>query len=290
MPERARTTIQSVIAATIALSLSAGALHAQRDRRGDRDDDRRRYDDAQWLDDCRDRDNDRGRDERFCEVRVSGFRSRGGQIAVDGRVNGGVAVVGWDRDSVSVHARIQTNARSAGDARDIARDIRVDASGPRISSEGPRASSRESWSVSYVVYVPRRSDLQLDTHNGPVSVEDVSGRISLEAVNGPVVLRGVSGDVQGRTQNGPLSVTLDGDRWEGRGLDLETQNGPVVLSIPRQYSAHLETGTVNGPMSLDYPMTLQGRITKRISSTLGQGGPTVRVVTTNGPVVVREGR
>jgi hypothetical protein len=43
-------------------------------------------------------------------------------------------------------------------------------------------------------------------------------------------------------------------------------------------------------MSLDYPMTLQGRITKRISSTLGQGGPTVRVVTTNGPVVVREGR
>jgi hypothetical protein len=49
----------------------------------------------------------------------------------------------------------------------------------------------------------------------------------------------------------------------------------------------LETGTVNGPMSIDFPITVQGRIdTKRLSMDIGGGGPTVHVTTTNGPVTV----
>jgi DUF4097 and DUF4098 domain-containing protein YvlB len=101
-------------------------------------------------------------------------------------------------------------------------------------------------------------------------------------------LDGVAGDVRARTVNGPLVVTLEGERWEGPGLDSETENGPVVLTLPARYSAHLETGTVNGPMSIDIPVTLQGRIDfHRISTDIGSGGATVRAVTTNGPVTVR---
>ena len=109
----------------------------------------------------------------------------------------------------------------------------------------------------------------------------------LEARNGPVALRGVSGDVRARTQNGPLTVNLDGERWTGKGLDAETTNGPVSIRIPDGYSARLETGTVNGPMRIDFPITLQGSIGRRIETTLGQGGPTIRAVTTNGPVTIR---
>jgi hypothetical protein len=32
---------------------------------------------------------------------------------------------------------------------------------------------------------------------------------------------------------------------------------------------------------------MQGRLNQRIQSTLGQGGATVRVVTTNGPLTIR---
>jgi hypothetical protein len=34
-------------------------------------------------------------------------------------------------------------------------------------------------------------------------------------------------------------------------------------------------------------VTINGRVTDRISTTLGSGGPLVRVVTTNGPMSVR---
>jgi DUF4097 and DUF4098 domain-containing protein YvlB len=146
--------------------------------------------------------------------------------------------------------------------------------------------------VEFVVYVPRQSDLDIETTNGPIGVEDVSGVMTLAAVNGPIALRGVSGDVRARAQNGPLTVELSGSRWSGEGLNAETINGPATLALPRDYNAELETGTENGPAYVDFPMTvnIQGKLTRRIHATLGRGGPTVRVVTTNGPLTIERAR
>jgi DUF4097 and DUF4098 domain-containing protein YvlB len=141
--------------------------------------------------------------------------------------------------------------------------------------------------VSYEVWAPRQTDLHLVTQNGGISVQDVEGRFDLNAVNGGIALTRVSGDVHGATTNGPLNVELDGDRWRGNGLDLRTTNGPVNLAIPEGYSARLETGTVNGGMRIDFPVTLQGNIGRRITTDLGDGGPPIRAVTTNGPVNIR---
>ena len=84
--------------------------------------------------------------------------------------------------------------------------------------------------------------------------------------------------------------TLTGDTWEGAGLDLRTTNGGVRLRIPEDYSARLETGTVNGGIDIDFPVTVQGRIGREFSTTLGDGGPLVRAETTNGGVRITRGR
>jgi DUF4097 and DUF4098 domain-containing protein YvlB len=76
-------------------------------------------------------------------------------------------------------------------------------------------------------------------------------------------------------------------RWDGSGLDVQTTNGGVVLDLPRSYNAHLETGTVNGSVDLQIPLTVQGRLNRRVEADLGSGGAPIRVVTTNGSVVVR---
>jgi hypothetical protein len=83
-----------------------------------------------------------------------------------------------------------------------------------------------------------------------------------------------------------LRVDLTGARWEGTGLDAETQNGSVRLSVPDRYAALLETGTVNGRINTEIPITVQGRISRRLSVPLNGGGPTVRALTTNGSVTI----
>jgi DUF4097 and DUF4098 domain-containing protein YvlB len=205
-------------------------------------------------------------------------------------MNGGVDIIAWDRDSVAVTARIQVNARSEDDAVEIAKDIRIEAGGRSISARRAQPMGRhQSWSVSFVVYVPRRTDLSISTHNGPLSVREVTGQMDLSTQNGPLALVGAGGDVRARAQNGPLMVKLTGARWDGAGLDAETQNGPADLRIPEGYNAKVDFGTVNGPMDVGFPLTvtINGRITDRISTTLGSGGAPVRVTTTNGPMTVR---
>ena len=62
----------------------------------------------------------------------------------------------------------------------------------------------------------------------------------------------------------------------------------MTLSLPEGYNAELETRTVNGGLRIDFPITVQGELTSRrgISTTLGSGGPLVRVRTTNGGVKI----
>ena len=66
---------------------------------------------------------------------------------------------------------------------------------------------------------------------------------------------------------------------------MSTTNGGVIMSVPENYSANLQTGTVNGGINTDFPVTLQGgRINKQIALNLGSGGATVKAMTTNGGV------
>ncbi len=238
----------------------------------------------EWLEDCR---SGRwgGDDARACDVREVTIPARG-RVVVDGGDNGGVTVTGWDRNEIRVVARLQAQADRDADARALLDGLRVETDGT-IRASGPRQRSRESWSVSFDVYVPRRTDLSLDTQNGGVRIFDVEGAVRFSAVNGGVVLDDLAGDVRGETQNGGVTVTLAGNRWRGAGLDVRTQNGGVRLSIPSGYDAQLETGTVNGRFDIDFPMTVSGRIDRTIRTQLGAGGPTIRVRTTNGSVSVR---
>ncbi len=248
--------------------------------------------DEDWLDGCRNDDHSKETRERVCEVRQLGFRATGSDLVFDPDRNGGVAIEGWDLDSVAITARIQVGARTMDGARAMARDIQIELTGTGARVIGPTGEHSQSWGVNLVVKVPRKSGLRIETHNGPVSVENVSGNINVSAKNGPISLHHVGGDVHARVQNGPLSVVLNGKTWDGKGLDAEAMNGPVDLGLPDGYNAELETGTVNGPMDLQIPLTvtLYGRAKDHIRTTLGRGGPPVRVVTTNGPITIRRAR
>lgn len=236
-------------------------------------------------------ENDRGRrdQDRHCMVLQADFADPG-RLVIDGGMNGGVQVEGWSSDRVEVRAKVWANAGSESRAVELAEAVRVDLRNGRLSAVGPDTDRREHWGVSWEVMVPRDTDLEIETHNGGISVTEVRGDIEFDALNGGVRLVAVGGDVRGHTTNGGLTVELDGRRWDGRGLDVETTNGGVTMRVPDGYSARLETGTVNGGIELDFPVMVEGRIGKRLATTLGEGGATVRAVTTNGGVhIVRGG-
>jgi DUF4097 and DUF4098 domain-containing protein YvlB len=237
---------------------------------------------------CNDSWGDRDRLQNHCEIAEQTIAA-GGTITVDAGKNGGVAIKGSDRNDVLVRARIQTAAPTQAEAEQLAKQIRIETASSRISAQGPDQRQDYNWSVSFELFVPRHSDLSVETHNGGISISEVNGKIEFACTNGGVNLNRLGGNVHGRTTNGGLNVVLAGDRWEGEELDVKTTNGGVNMSVPENYSAHLETATVNGHISVDFPVTVQGNITKELSLNLGSGGATVRATTTNGGVRLRHG-
>ena len=63
----------------------------------------------------------------------------------------------------------------------------------------------------------------------------------------------------------------------------------MELRIPEGYSARLETGTVNGRLDIGFPVTVQGRLDKMLTTELGSGGKLIRARTTNGGVKISRG-
>lgn len=230
---------------------------------------------------CREQGNN-DRMQRHCEMREQAVAA-GETTSVNAIPNGGIRVKGSDRNDILLRARVEAAAPTVSEAAELAKQVKIETAGSRIKASGP-AVNAGWWSVSFELLVPRRSNLTLATHNGGISIADVNGRIDFNAMNGGVFLQRVGGRVHGSATNGGLVVELDGSQWNGEELNVKTTNGGVVMSIPDNYSARLETGTVNGHVSSDFPIAVQGNLSKEISITLGSGGPTVRAMTTNGSV------
>lgn len=246
----------------------------------------RRLESRDWEVSCTDWRGDRD-SERACNILERTVGLSGGILNIDGRTNGGINVIGENRRDVLIRAKVEAHARSESRAEELMDAVKLHVENGRIYAEGPETRRNEWWSVSFEVHVPARSDLELRANNGGIGVAGVTGTLRMETLNGGIHLDAVNGDVLAETMNGGLHVALDGDRWEGKGLDATTTNGGVHMRVPSGYSAHLVTGTVNGGVDIEFPVTVQGKIGRRITTDLGKGGATIRVVTTNGGVSIR---
>lgn len=209
-------------------------------------------------------------------------------LTVDGRRNGGIRVVGENRSDVLVRACIYASANSDEAARSLAKSVRIE-TGSVIRAEAGNEES--NWGVSYEIHVPRSINLKLTTFNGGIGISSVEGNLEFDAHNGGINLDNVGGSVKGRTTNGGVRVKLSGNSWKGSGLDVETRNGGVQLSMPENYAARIETGTVNGGFRSDFNSLKVERDgnnrwnrSSRVTSDLNGGGAPLRIITTNGGV------
>jgi hypothetical protein len=220
----------------------------------------------------------------FNEIREFAIPASG-RIEVDGGKNGGISVIGSDRSDVTVKACVNAWGTSEANAQAIAKNVTISRSGV---IRGENNVEDKNWGVSYQIMVPRNYDLKLTAMNGGIAISNVDGQIEFGTINGGVKLIGVGGDVRGKTTNGGVTVKLEGSTWRGNGLDVATTNGGVSISLPEGYAVNVETGTVNGGYKTDFPALAVDRAEPwravKVNSSLNGGGPTVKVVTTNGGV------
>ena len=113
---------------------------------------------------------DDGRLYGHCEVKEQTLPA-GGALNVDAGRNGGVSIKGWERNEILLRSKIETRAPTKAEADQLAGVIRIETAALNIRAEGPEPREDYEWYVSYEVFVPHRSDLSLQAHNGGVAVK-----------------------------------------------------------------------------------------------------------------------
>jgi hypothetical protein len=183
--------------------------------------------------------------------------------------------------------------------------VRVTAQGGEITASAP---DDENWLIYLIIQAPAGASLDFATHNGPIDLRDISGKVTASVENGPLSIDHCSGEIDGsaqngpisvkgssgrlhlRGQNGPLSVRLDGTRWENGGIDGSTQNGPLSLSVSEGYrSGVIVEADGYSPVSCRAAACGEAKRTwddrwRRIE--IGEQPVVVRLSTRNGPISV----
>jgi DUF4097 and DUF4098 domain-containing protein YvlB len=242
----------------------------------------------------------------YCEMREETVASSS-QFSIEGLHNGSVTVLGTNRSDVRVRMRVEVGSSNEKDAKALFGRIHPHVSPGRFTVDGPDLNTGSIfgwnnsnwWSVSVEVFVPHRTDLRVETHNGAIKIADIGGRIdsrshngatridrvtgaaniishngalnfseiggdvTFESYNGGVDGRHLLAGVSGSSHNGGVEIELDGMASPSRSVDLESQNGRVSLGLPQSYSAHVRTQSHNGKLSSDFPITVRGRTSSR---------------------------
>ncbi len=198
-------------------------------------------------------------------------------------VNGTVDVQGWDRDEVEVHA-VKTAQQKDSDLDRVAIDVEAGPSGVSVATRYPQDEGVEV-AVEYTIRVPHGVRLEhLGTVNGTLRVSGVQDVEDLRTVNGNIEVYEGGGSVHAHTTNG--NVRLEITRWpETAGASAETTNGSVVLAVPPDTQADVESLCMNGNFLSELPVTKESTFQPRATrARLGRGGSLIKLRTINGSI------
>lgn len=217
--------------------------------------------------------------------------------------NGGVAIQPGTGDAYAITACVTAGGSSPDEAQRLADSVTLSVDGSRVRAAVP--DSARHWNVQLIVEAPRGAQIDVETHNGPIGIRGVEGSITARAsngpigltdvaasvravaVNGPITIRGGRGNMDVETQNGPITVEFQGSRWDGE-LTGRAKNGPLSIRVPDGFGTALEITS-----SRRSPWTCRIAACGDAGSSdddgvrtvkVGNGTPTVRLSTQNGPV------
>lgn len=198
-------------------------------------------------------------------------------------VNGPVEVQGWDRDVVEVRA-VKTAKHHESDLERVTIEVSASRNAISIATRYPQDEGVEV-AVEYLVHVPHTAHVEhLGTVNGTLSIAGVATVDDLHTVNGNIEVYDGGGEVHAHTTNGNIHLEL-ARFGDGSGSSAETTNGSLLVALPSDTQAEIETRCLNGNFVSEMPITMQSTLKPReMHGRLGKGGAPLKLRTINGGI------
>ena len=116
---------------------------------------------------------------------------------------------------------------------------------------------KNSPEVHYTILVPRKDCQLIDiqTHNGAIRTEAISGMQFLKTHNGAIIANSSDGRIEAKTHNG--SITVQNPKAP---FDLTTHNGPITTTVTQKIVGNCSACTHNGSVNISKSKLIDGKI------------------------------
>ena len=200
-----------------------------------------------------------------------------GSIKLD-NVNGPVEIVAWDKNEVNIEAVKEASDEDA--LKHI--QIKVESTPAQLVIKTEHDTTWKFWdrfqaSVRYTLHVPTNSRLdKINTVNAKITVTGVHGAMNLDTVNGSIKATELRADARLESVNGSLTAEFD-NLDQVKSVKLESVNGRLEITIPKDANANITTRSVNGSSHVDQAIKLNKSGRMGISGQIGTGGPAINL-------------
>lgn len=211
-----------------------------------------------------------------------------GRVSID-NINGNVTITGWNRNEVQIDAiKKARDQQRLNEAR-----IEVETSGDsvRIKTRYPEHHTNNNpATVTYELHVPNSARLDgINLVNGSLEVSAVTGEVEASLVNGNTSIHDLSGRAELSSVNGSINAYYKSLQNVGS-IQMKTVNGSLRLGLPSSPNADVSVSTMNGGITTDFPLQVEGKfIGKHIDGRLGSGGTHIEISSVNGSVHIAPG-
>jgi hypothetical protein len=130
-----------------------------------------------------------------------------------------------------------------------------------------------------------RGDIRLRTGDGSIEGRDLDGKVDADTGDGHVTLEGRFDALNIKTGDGSVTARVGAGSKLATGWKIHTGDGSVDMSLPGDLQADIDASTNDGRISLGIPVTVEGTFSNsRISGKMNGGGQQLQIHTGDGSI------
>ena len=209
-----------------------------------------------------------------------------GKLRVTATQEGGVSVRGWSRPFARMIVCRTAVAQNKVHARRVLDAIQVSSRDAEISAYGPANDQTQAWWVNFILYVPKRANVDVTAASGGVAIRNMDGKVTAHATSGGISVAQGSGSFKISTESGGITL----DRLSGS-VDAASRDGAIALKIAQDEDPPMiEARTAHGGQircHLDRCESGLGNWTadgKQLR--IGASPPSIRLSTTGAAIII----
>jgi DUF4097 and DUF4098 domain-containing protein YvlB len=191
---------------------------------------------------------------------------------------------------VTVPQKYNLNVKTSGGSisvADIEGDVKAKTSGGSLRFAYVKGPVRGRTSGGSITLDGCEGNADVTTSGGSIRIGKVQGEVNAVTSGGSIKVKEVMGTINARTSGGSVSASIA--KQPAGDCRLTTSGGSVTVYLAEDIKVDLDARTSGGRVYTDYPLTMQGKISKRyLKGEINGGGPELYLRTSGGSIRIKK--